>query len=171
VVHAHEQLIGIGIRATVVYLYTLLIMRLASKRDVKQLSPIDVAAAFILGDLFDDVIWAEVPLAQGIVAISTLMAAHGLTQLGICRSMTLCRLLGSEPRVLARDGRFLHHQLRRAHVSEAEVLSWLRLNRFERLEETREVRLETNGTISVLPVQSAEPAQKRDLPRVLELAR
>jgi uncharacterized membrane protein YcaP (DUF421 family) len=166
----HEQLIGIGIRATVTYLYTLLVMRLASKRDVKQLSPIDVAAAFILGDLFDDVIWAEVPLAQGIVAISTLVLAHGLTQLAVCRGGVLGRLIDSQPRLLARDGRFLTEALRAARLSQTEVLSWLRLNGFERVEETKAVHLETNGMISALPAERVEPAQKRDLPRVLELA-
>jgi uncharacterized membrane protein YcaP (DUF421 family) len=167
----HEQLIGIGIRATIVYLYTLLVMRLASKRDVKQLSPIDVAAAFILGDLFDDIFWAEVPLAQGIVAISALMLAHGLTQLVVCRGGAIGRLLDSEPRLLARDGRFLPDALRASRLSQTEVLSWLRLNGFERIEETKAVRLESNGMISALPALPCSPAQKRDLPRLLETAR
>ena len=62
-----------GLRSFVVYLILLFLLRVAGKRTVKQGSPFDFVLALIVGDLIDDAIWAEVPVAQFVVASATLL--------------------------------------------------------------------------------------------------
>jgi uncharacterized membrane protein YcaP (DUF421 family) len=62
----------------VVFAYLLLqgLVRLSGKRTVKQGSPFDFAIALIIGDLVDDVLWAEVGAAQFSVAAAALVLVH-----------------------------------------------------------------------------------------------
>lgn len=66
----------IAIRAAFAYLVLLALVRVSGKRTVKQGSPFDFTIALILGDMFDDAVWAEVALSEFVVACGTLVAMH-----------------------------------------------------------------------------------------------
>jgi uncharacterized membrane protein YcaP (DUF421 family) len=63
----------IAIRTVLVYLFLFALLRLSGKRGVKQVTPFDFVFILILGDMIDDALWAEVPLAQFVVATGTLL--------------------------------------------------------------------------------------------------
>ncbi|HJQ98622.1 MAG TPA: hypothetical protein VJ826_09915 [Candidatus Polarisedimenticolaceae bacterium] len=79
----------IAVRTILVYLFLLLLLRLAGKRGVKQVTPFDFVFVLIVGDMIDDALWAEVPFAQFVVATSTLvlmkLAATSYKKLGVVR--------------------------------------------------------------------------------------
>lgn len=50
--------------------------RLSGKRAVKQASVFDFTMALALGDLIDDVLWAEVAAAQFVTAAAVLTTVH-----------------------------------------------------------------------------------------------
>jgi uncharacterized membrane protein YcaP (DUF421 family) len=77
----------IAVRCLVAYLFLLAVLRLAGKQSVRHGSTFDFVLALILGDLIDDVLWAEVPVAQFVVATTTLV---------------LLKLLGTAHRVFAK---------------------------------------------------------------------
>ena len=52
------------------------LLRLSGKRTLKQGNAISFVVVLILGDMFDDVFWAEVPVAQFIVGAGTLVLLH-----------------------------------------------------------------------------------------------
>jgi uncharacterized membrane protein YcaP (DUF421 family) len=66
----------IAIRAVFAYLTLLVLVRVSGKRTVKQGSPFDFTIALVLGDIFDDAVWAEVAISQFVVAASALVALH-----------------------------------------------------------------------------------------------
>jgi uncharacterized membrane protein YcaP (DUF421 family) len=66
----------IAIRVVFAYLVLLALVRSSGKRTVKQGSPFDFTIALILGDMFDDAIWAEVAVSQFVVACGMLLIAH-----------------------------------------------------------------------------------------------
>ena len=68
--------IRITIRVLFAYVILLLFVRLSGKRTVTHGSPFDFTVALILGDLVDDLLWAEVTAASFVVATGVLMAAH-----------------------------------------------------------------------------------------------
>jgi uncharacterized membrane protein YcaP (DUF421 family) len=63
----------IAVRCVVAYVFVLTVLRLAGKRTIRQGTTFDFVLALVLGDLIDDTLWAEVPVAQFIVATTTLV--------------------------------------------------------------------------------------------------
>jgi uncharacterized membrane protein YcaP (DUF421 family) len=69
----------IAIRCLMAYVFLLALLRLAGKRTVREGTAFDFVLSLIMGDLIDDPIWSEVPVAQFVVATTTLI----LTKLGM----------------------------------------------------------------------------------------
>ena len=58
----------IAVRAAFGFVVLLILVRVSGKRTVKQGSPFDFTVALILGDMFDDAVWAEAAMSQFVVA-------------------------------------------------------------------------------------------------------
>jgi uncharacterized membrane protein YcaP (DUF421 family) len=63
-------------RAVFAYLFALALVRVSGKRAIIHGDTTSFVLAIIIGDLFDDMFWAEVPGSQFIVALSSLMLVH-----------------------------------------------------------------------------------------------
>ena len=66
----------IVVRVVFGYFFVLVLIRASGKRTVKQVDPLSFVMAAVLGDLFDDMFWAEVPAAEFVVAAATLVLVH-----------------------------------------------------------------------------------------------
>jgi uncharacterized membrane protein YcaP (DUF421 family) len=53
------DLTGIVFRVSIMYVYALALVRIAGKQSLGQLTPMDFVVTLIIGDLFDDIFWAE----------------------------------------------------------------------------------------------------------------
>jgi uncharacterized membrane protein YcaP (DUF421 family) len=157
-----EDLLGTALRVSVMYLYALAVLRLAGKRSVGHLTTLDFVVATIVGDLFDDVFWAEVPLAEGVVAFTTVVLVHALVSYASWRSPAIDRLAGSQPTVVVRDGEPVYDGLKRERTPPHDLVSELREQGVDELEEVREARWEPGGRLSVIKRRDAEPADQRD---------
>jgi uncharacterized membrane protein YcaP (DUF421 family) len=124
----------------------------------------------IIGDMFDDIIWAEVPLAQGLVGLTTVVLVHSLTSVATWKNQRLHDLLCSTPRPVIRQGKYLDKALAQERTPSGEVEMQLRLLGEDKLEEIKEACWEPSGELSVEKKQPAKPAQKRDRPALLEAA-
>jgi uncharacterized membrane protein YcaP (DUF421 family) len=69
----------IVVRVIFTYVVTLAFVRAGGRRTVGHRSVASFVLALIIGDMFDDVFWAEVPAAQFIVGAGTLMLLHVLS--------------------------------------------------------------------------------------------
>ena len=69
------------LRVAFAYAFLLVILRVSGKRCVSHGSLFDFVLALVLGDLVDDLVWAEVGIAQFVVATSTLV----LTQIAFLK--------------------------------------------------------------------------------------
>jgi uncharacterized membrane protein YcaP (DUF421 family) len=159
-----QDLLGIVLRASVMYLYALLLLRLSGKRSIGALTALDFVVTTIIGDLFDDVIWAEIPLAQGVVGISVIVLLHTLAACASWRSARVDRLLSSEPARLIHHGQFVQESLDRERMRRETVEMELRLQGEDKLDEIREADLEPGAEVSCLKEEPSQPAEKRDLP-------
>jgi uncharacterized membrane protein YcaP (DUF421 family) len=68
--------VRILVRAVFAYVLLLVLVRLSGKRSVKHGSLFDFTVALILGDLVDDLLWAEITAATFIVATGVLTTVH-----------------------------------------------------------------------------------------------
>ena len=74
------------VRTLFAYLFVLVLIRLSGKRTVKQADMASFVVALILGDMFDDMLWAEVSAAQFIVGTGTLVVLQTLASIGVFTS-------------------------------------------------------------------------------------
>ena len=63
-------------RVLFAYVVLLVLVRLGGKRIVRHASPFDFALSLILGDMVDDLLWAEVDAAVFVVGAGVLVMSH-----------------------------------------------------------------------------------------------
>ncbi len=158
-----DRLLSLALRASIMYVASLVLVRLTGKRSLGKLSALDFVAVTILGDFFDDVFWAEVPLAQALTAFGTVIALHMLVAYGEWRIPWIARLVSSTPTVVIRQATWNPDGLAGERTPQEEVLSELRREEVGRLDEIEAAQWEPSGQISVQLTPSARPAEKRDI--------
>jgi uncharacterized membrane protein YcaP (DUF421 family) len=145
------------------YLYALALVRISGKESIGQLTSMDLIVTLIVGDLFDNVFWAEAPVVQGLVAFATIIMAHMLVTYLSSRSKFIHRLVNSPPRLLIEDGKLVQEGLQREWMRQETLQSELRLLGEEHPREIKQAFLETEGQTSVIKEDANRPVQKKDL--------
>jgi uncharacterized membrane protein YcaP (DUF421 family) len=167
------ELHRIAARALFAYLVLLGLLRASGKRTVAQGTPFDFVLALVLGDMVDDLLWAEVSAARFAVATGTLTLVHTLVAVADGWSERLGRLLAGDPAPVLQAGRPRPDVLRKERINEHELERMLRFEGVTReaWPEVRRATVEVSGQPSLLREHWAEAPQKRDLPRIAERAR
>lgn len=163
----------IAVRAIFAYLFALLLVRISGKRTVGQASPFDFTIAVIVGDLFDDLLWAEVGASQFVAAMGALFFAAAVVEVASSRSARVYFFVNGLPRIVLRDGAVDVRALRRDQLSDADLAHLLRLEGIGR-GEWETVRLgvmEHDHHLSVLRHRSAAPVPRKDVSAVARSAR
>jgi uncharacterized membrane protein YcaP (DUF421 family) len=120
--------------------------------------------ALLISDLPDDLIWGEVPVARGLVAIGTITFLHTLVAMGSCYSVRFDRLVGSGPKPVLRDGAPVRATLSQQRISDEDLDAMLRECEVDERGEIEQALLEPSGEMTVRRRPEAKPAQKGDLP-------
>jgi uncharacterized membrane protein YcaP (DUF421 family) len=154
---------GILVRIAFTYVFFLLVVRLAGKRTIREGTPFDFLVALMLGDFPDDVIWGEVSVVQGVVAIGTVMTLHLAVSYASYQSAWFDRLLGAAPDLLFRGGLSDRRGLRRARMNESDLDAELRRAGHASRADITEASLEATGEISIRVTDSARVARRRDI--------
>lgn len=156
------DLTSIIFRVSVMYLYALALVRISGKQSLGQLTAMDFVVTLIIGDLFDDVFWAEVPIVQAIVAFAVVVLVHMLVTFASSRSIGFYRLVTSPERLLVEDGKLVQKNLRREWMRPETLQSELRTNGEEHPREVKEAWLEPKGKLSIVKDPTSKPVQKKD---------
>jgi uncharacterized membrane protein YcaP (DUF421 family) len=67
-------------RVTFTFALLLILIRVSGKRTIKHGNLSSFVVPVVVGDLFDDFFWAEVPASQFVVAVGSLIALHLLSR-------------------------------------------------------------------------------------------
>ena len=157
------EILGIVVRVTITYVFLLIILRLAGKRTIREGTPFDLLVALILGDFPDDVIWGEIPVAQGLVAIGSIMTLHLAVSYATYRSIRFDQLVGSGPTAVLRGGRSRPEALRQSRMNEGDLDVALRRAGHPARHDIAEANVEPTGDVSVQLTDAARPARRRDV--------
>jgi uncharacterized membrane protein YcaP (DUF421 family) len=154
------SLVQTALRAVVVYLAALLMVRWGEKRFMGKSTAFDVILGVILGSVVSRGVNGSGGLLPSLAAGGVLVAMHWAFASIAFRSDGFGNLVKGRTRVLVRDGRIDWDEMRRAHMSRDDLLGALRLEGVRGPEDAREARLERSGEVSVL--------KAKDEPRVVE---
>jgi uncharacterized membrane protein YcaP (DUF421 family) len=133
------------------YFALVLMLRVSGKRTLSKMSAFDFVVTVAFGSTLATVMLSkDVALAEGVLALALLVALQFLITWLSVRSRAVNRLVKSEPVLLLHRGKFLDGPMRRARVSEDEVLAAVRKQGESEIGSVYAVVLETDGSFSVI---------------------
>ncbi|HEX6592024.1 MAG TPA: YetF domain-containing protein [Moraxellaceae bacterium] len=140
------------LRAVVVYLFLLVLLRLTGKRQIGELSPFDLVLLLILSNAVQNSMNAgDNSLIGGLISATVLILLnYGIGQLTF-RSRKLEGLIEGRPQLLIHNGQVYQDVLARNQLTQQELETALRQNGCTEVEEVKLAVLEDNGHISVIP--------------------
>lgn len=142
-------------RTTIVYFYTLMLMRWLGGRTVAQLSIVEFLLVIAIGSAVgDSLFYDDVPLLPAMFAILLVSVYNKLVDKAILTSPWLSRLFEGRPRIVISDGRILDERLRRQGIGRDELYSKLRQAGVDDLAQVKFAILEADGRLSVLKNQA-----------------
>ncbi len=145
----------IVLRSAVVYLVILVGFRLAGKRHISQLSLLDFALVLLVSNAVQNaMVGTDSTLPGGIAAALTLILINIILTKVFFKDDKLARLIGGEPRLLVRNGRFVMTNLMHEEIRPEEVEEQIREHGFASIADVRTAILEMDGSISVIPYSS-----------------
>ena len=154
----------IVLRTTIMYLYTLTVVRILGKRGLGHLSPFELVIIVALGSAVGDpMFYADVPLFHGIVVITVVVALQRLLQEVTERSPRVETLLESKARRLVTGGVLDEKALDREELTEKELFSALREREVENLGQVRLAYIEPSGVITVFKMEPDQSIQGRSV--------
>jgi uncharacterized membrane protein YcaP (DUF421 family) len=138
------------VRAGVVYLVLLAMVRLSGKRTVGQFTPFDLVVVMLLSEAVSGSInGQDASLSGGIIAAATLVALDVLIAIGTSRSRRFDAAMQGNPVLVGRDGVIYDDVLRRERVPRGDVEKALR-DADCQIEDMRMAILEADGNINVM---------------------
>lgn len=140
----------IAMRAVVIYVIGVAIVRVGKSRLVGRVSAIDILVGFILGSLLSRGINGSASLSETAVAAATLVLAHWIVTWVAARWHFFGNLTKGHSVELVRDGNVFRENMQASHISDHDLAEACRLNGISNLEDVASAYKERNGDISVV---------------------
>lgn len=147
------------IRAIILYLVVLIVMRLMGKREIGQLQPFELAISIMIADLAS-IPMSElgIPISNGIIPILGLLVIYMVISILNMKSMNFRKIMSGQPAILIYRGKVNEKALRRENVTINELQERLRVDNIFNLGDVEYAILETNGELTVI-----QKPEKRNL--------
>lgn len=149
---ASRPLYEIVLRVAIVYVALVVMVRVAGKREIGQLAPLDLLAMLLLSETVSPALTGQdTSLAAALTAAATLLAlTAGMARLAY-RSRRVERFVEGTPVVLVEDGKLVEEAASSERVTRQELETALRRHGVEKVSAVRRAVVEPNGEITVLP--------------------
>jgi uncharacterized membrane protein YcaP (DUF421 family) len=154
----------IAVRCLASFIILITLVRMSGKRAVSEATAFDFVLSLIVGDLVDDAIFAEVPLANFLVAAGTLYMLEIAACILAHRSDTWMWWLEGRPGMMLQQGELNSKVMSEEHLNERDVAFLLRLEGFEKEKwvQVKLATLEAEGQTGVLKKAQMKSAQKKE---------
>jgi uncharacterized membrane protein YcaP (DUF421 family) len=158
-----NELLLTAARAIGVYALMLVVIRALGKRTVGNFAAFDLLVALMLGEVVDEIIYGDVSILQGTVAIVVIAAAQFSNSWLTWWGHGADKLLQGEPTVIVRDGKIVPEGLKTERMSVRDVMGHLREESIRDIREVHLATVEDDGVVSVVLREWAEPARRADV--------
>lgn len=139
------------IRATVLYVFIVLIMRFMGKRQVGEMQPVELVITILLSEIAAVPLENnEIPLINSIFAATLLASYEIINSVISLKSNRYRTLLQGHSVIVIKEGVVDQRALRKLRISLDDLLTALRQNNVFDISQVYYAILETNGKLSVL---------------------
>ena len=146
------------LRAGVVYVFVLLLLRLGGKRQIGQMGPAEFVALLLVSNAVQNSMnGGDNSITAGLVLAAVIMGMSGLIGWLSYRSKRLADLIQGKPCLLVYKGELIERNLAKSRVAVRELHVMLRHQGFDDLKGIHEAILEANGTLSVIKTSDLPP--------------
>ena len=137
------------LRPIVVYVFLIVGLRLAGKRELAQLNPFDLVVLLTLSNTVQNaIIGDDNSVTGGILGAATLLTVNYFVARFLFDHEKLDRLVEGEPDVLIKDGRVCEDRLRAELITRNELESAAHKQGFDSLDEIDRAILDPGGSVS-----------------------
>ena len=150
------------LRAVLLYVFILFILRMTGKRQIADLQPFDLIITMAIADLASTAIAdTDIPLLYSVVPILALYLVQQAVAFLSLRSRRFRTFGCGSPLLLVREGVLQEGIMRQANYTVSDLSDHLRAQQVFDLKSVQYAILETNGSLSVLEKQKADQPQTR----------
>jgi uncharacterized membrane protein YcaP (DUF421 family) len=153
-----EFLLEVFIRALLIYIVSIIVMRWLGKRMNGQLTIVELAVIVVMGATI--AVPMQIPdrgIAQGFVVLfCILIFLRGINWLGF-RSSRFEKIVQGEASILVKDGVLDLHELNRTKITQQQVFEILRSKKIYQLGKVKRLYLEACGIFSVYTEEEPRP--------------
>ncbi|AYA38400.1 DUF421 domain-containing protein [Hymenobacter oligotrophus] len=140
-----------SLRAVVVFVVALLLLRLSGKRTFGSTYSFDVVLKIIIGSVLGRAVVAASPFGATLLACAVMVGLHRLVASATYRSSALGRLVKGKAVVLAENGELRHDNMRAHNITEHDLQEGVRsAANTDDITQLATVRLERDGGITAV---------------------
>jgi uncharacterized membrane protein YcaP (DUF421 family) len=145
------------LRGAAIYLFLMVLFRIAGKRTLSDVTTFDFVLLLIVGEATQQALLGEdFSLTNAFLVILTLIGLDIAISLWQQRWPGLAKWLEGVPLVIVEHGQPLRERMRRARVSEDDILTAARERQgLARMDQIQYAVLERSGGISIIPKQES----------------
>jgi uncharacterized membrane protein YcaP (DUF421 family) len=141
----------IVLRAVVVFMFLLFLMRIVGRRELSSLEPFDLVLLIVIGDLVQQgVTQSDHSLTGAMMSAGTFGVLVVVVSYLSFRFRRLRPVVEGEPMVVVQDGKPIERNLRRERITLEELAASARKQQIASLEDVEWAVLETSGQISFI---------------------
>lgn len=149
--HFDVHPLDLAVRAVVVYLGVLILLRLGGKRQIGQMGPTEFVAVLLISNAVQNAMnGGDNSLVGGLWLAGLLIAVSAGISYLTYRSRIFSHLFEGTPTLLVHRGRPILKNLSREMMTQKELREMLRHQGFRSLTEINDVILEADGTLTVV---------------------
>ncbi|WP_437369379.1 DUF421 domain-containing protein [Maribacter litoralis] len=151
-----KTVLQICVAAVFVYLYVMFITRVTGKRTFAKMTSFDFAVTIAMGSILADAVNKPVDsLMPALVSLAILAGLQALFAKILSSSDATQKVVTNTPILLMENGNILKENLKKALVSQADLMGKLREANVLQISQVKAVIFETTGDISVLHTNKA----------------
>ena len=134
-----------------VYLFIVVAIRLFGKKELAQLSVVDLVFILLISNAVQNaMVGPDSTLLGGLVAASTLFVVNYLLKYLQYKFPKFGKVVQGDAIMLVFDGKYLESHLKKARITEDEIMEAVREHGVASIEEVNLAIMEVDGSISVL---------------------
>jgi uncharacterized membrane protein YcaP (DUF421 family) len=141
------------LRATAVYVFLVIVFRIAGRRTLMEMTTFDFILLLILSEATQNaMIGNDYSVTNGFLVILTLVGLDIALSSFKHRNPIVQKWLDGVPMILVENGRPLKHLMDKARVDEDDIMASARKSQgVERMDQIKYAVLESSGGISIIP--------------------
>jgi uncharacterized membrane protein YcaP (DUF421 family) len=151
------------VRTLIVYVFLLVGLRLAGKRELGQLNPFDFVVLLLLSNTVQNaIIGNDNSLLGGLIGATALLIVNWFVVRFLYTHPAFARLVEGDPDLLIRNGKVMASRLKKELITHEELEAAARRQGIDGLHKVESCRLEIGGALTFVPKEPTDDEKRHD---------